>query len=311
MRNYRIAVHGTLTNNRESLISVNIFVEEVLTPTRHLAHKQAESQRPLIYYGFVHTARCKCTYVLTLDEEIATTDHTSIGAHLHIELNATFTAKLRVNTRRRNTSIAVFALHAHVQTSPKHTRKYTQRRSYTSNRACTMCQVDVSMKIHHIYASKRCTTYPNVVQSIVVATVLLCSLCAYSIAQPKDRPTSLQIGIKRRVVDEECIVKATPGSKVSIHYKAFLFGETEPFDSSLQRGEPVEFILGEGRVIRGWDTGILNMCLGEVRKLVVPAKLGYGELGAPPHIPGDADLWYEIELVQAVVPSSTEPKVEL
>nr|XP_058973669.1 peptidyl-prolyl cis-trans isomerase FKBP2-like [Pocillopora verrucosa] len=58
------------------------------------------------------------------------------------------------------------------------------------------------------------------------------------------------------------------------------------FDSSIPRGEPFVFTLGVGQVIKGWDQGLLNMCEGEKRKLVIPSDLGYGDRGAPPKIPG-------------------------
>ncbi|KAK4482974.1 hypothetical protein RD792_010148 [Penstemon davidsonii] len=57
------------------------------------------------------------------------------------------------------------------------------------------------------------------------------------------------------------------------------------FDSSFERGDPIEFELGSGQVIQGWDQGLLGMCLGEKRKLKIPSKLGYGEQGSPPTIP--------------------------
>jgi FK506-binding protein 2 len=58
------------------------------------------------------------------------------------------------------------------------------------------------------------------------------------------------------------------------------------FDSSYDRGDPFEFTLGNGQVIKGWDQGLLGMCVGEKRKLKIPAKMGYGERGSPPKIPG-------------------------
>ncbi|PNF31715.1 Peptidyl-prolyl cis-trans isomerase FKBP2 [Cryptotermes secundus] len=70
------------------------------------------------------------------------------------------------------------------------------------------------------------------------------------------------------------------------------------FDSSYNRGEPLTFTLGSGQVIKGWDQGLMGMCEGEKRKLVVPSELGYGTSGAPPKIPGDATLIFEVELVK-------------
>ena len=69
------------------------------------------------------------------------------------------------------------------------------------------------------------------------------------------------------------------------------------FDSSLDRGDPFAFTLGAGQVIKGWDQGILGMCVGEKRKLRIPADLGYGARGAPPTIPPGATLLFETELM--------------
>lgn len=67
------------------------------------------------------------------------------------------------------------------------------------------------------------------------------------------------------------------------------------FDSSLERG-PLSFTLGAGQVIKGWDQGLLNMCEGEKRRLVIPADLAYGDSGAGADIPGGATLIFETEL---------------
>jgi FKBP-type peptidyl-prolyl cis-trans isomerase len=70
------------------------------------------------------------------------------------------------------------------------------------------------------------------------------------------------------------------------------------FDSSVRRGKPFEFTIGAGRVIKGWDQGMLDMCEGERRKLVVPSSLGYGFWGAGAKIPGGATLVFEVRLLK-------------
>lgn len=70
------------------------------------------------------------------------------------------------------------------------------------------------------------------------------------------------------------------------------------FDSSIPRGVPLTFTLGSGQVIKGWDQGLLNMCEGEQRKLVIPPELAYGVAGAPPKIPKSATLTFHVDLVQ-------------
>ncbi|EEB17879.1 FK506-binding protein 2 precursor, putative [Pediculus humanus corporis] len=105
----------------------------------------------------------------------------------------------------------------------------------------------------------------------------------------------LQIGIKKRV--ENCKMKSRKGDLLHMHYTGTLEDGKE-FDSSYPRGEPFTFTLGSGQVIRGWDQGLMGMCEGEKRKLLIPPSLGYGESGAPPRIPGNAVLTFEVELVK-------------
>lgn len=104
----------------------------------------------------------------------------------------------------------------------------------------------------------------------------------------------LQIGVKKR--PETCDMRTKKGDRLSMHYTGRLEDGTE-FDSSVSRNQPFEFTLGVGQVIKGWDQGLLNMCIGEKRKLSIPAELGYGDRGAPPKIPGGATLIFEVELL--------------
>jgi FKBP-type peptidyl-prolyl cis-trans isomerase len=90
--------------------------------------------------------------------------------------------------------------------------------------------------------------------------------------------------------------EATPGKTVDVHYTGWLPDGTK-FDSSRDRGEPISFPLGEGRVIRGWDEGLAGMKVGGRRTLVIPAALGYGADGAGGDIPPNAVLVFQTELV--------------
>jgi FK506-binding protein 2 len=86
---------------------------------------------------------------------------------------------------------------------------------------------------------------------------------------------------------------------VLVHYTGTLEDGTK-FDSSLDRNEPFRFTLGQGMVIKGWDQGLLGACVGEKRKLRIPASLGYGDRGAPPTIPPGAKLIFTTEIVDIV-----------
>lgn len=87
------------------------------------------------------------------------------------------------------------------------------------------------------------------------------------------------------------------GSNVAVHYRGMLMDGTV-FDSSYQRNEPINFTLGQGQVIPGWDEGIALLNKGASAKLVIPSDLAYGSSGAGGVIPGDATLIFEVELVE-------------
>jgi FKBP-type peptidyl-prolyl cis-trans isomerase len=88
---------------------------------------------------------------------------------------------------------------------------------------------------------------------------------------------------------------AENGKVVSVNYTG-TFTNGEVFDSSIPRGEPIEFVLGAGQVIKGWDEGILGMKVGEKRRLTIPSDKAYGPDGFGP-IPGEATLIFDVELV--------------
>ena len=96
---------------------------------------------------------------------------------------------------------------------------------------------------------------------------------------------------------------ASPGQEVSVHYTGWLYNENAPdrrgrqFDSSRKRGQPFTFLLGAGKVIRGWDEGVAGMQVGGQRTLLIPADLAYGRKGAGGVIPPHASLVFEVELV--------------
>ena len=99
-------------------------------------------------------------------------------------------------------------------------------------------------------------------------------------------------------VDEKVGDGASPqkGKRVTVHYTSTLT-DGKKFDSSRDRGQPFKFVIGVGQVIAGWDEGVMSMKVGGKRQLTIPPDLGYGARGAPPVIPPNAELIFDVELL--------------
>ncbi|KIY66086.1 hypothetical protein CYLTODRAFT_444926 [Cylindrobasidium torrendii FP15055 ss-10] len=140
-------------------------------------------------------------------------------------------------------------------------------------------------------------------RSFIPAVII--SLAAFAVAK-EEAPTDLHI--ETTFMPEDCKVKAKAGDKIKVHYTGTLFDTGVQFDSSIPRGNPLPLTLGVGQVIKGWDQGLLDMCVGEHRKLTIPAFLAYGERGAGGVIPPNAALVFTTELVSldSKSPSSDE-----
>ncbi|WP_454913428.1 FKBP-type peptidyl-prolyl cis-trans isomerase [Stutzerimonas chloritidismutans] len=96
--------------------------------------------------------------------------------------------------------------------------------------------------------------------------------------------------------DGKAVVK---GALITTQYRGTLSDGTL-FDSSYERGKPFQCVIGTGRVIKGWDIGLMGMRVGGKRRLFVPAQLGYGERQVGAHIPPNSDLHFEIELLEVL-----------
>ena len=123
-------------------------------------------------------------------------------------------------------------------------------------------------------------------------TFLLSALPLLSLAKGPE----LEIDVLKAIPEAECGRKTVTGDTVSVHYAGSLLSTGKEFDSSYGRGRPLDFQLGAGRVIRGWDQGLLDMCIGEKRKLTIAPELGYGAQAMGP-IPANSVLVFETELV--------------
>ncbi|WP_452229474.1 MULTISPECIES: peptidylprolyl isomerase [unclassified Lacinutrix] len=103
-------------------------------------------------------------------------------------------------------------------------------------------------------------------------------------------------GLRYQILQEGTGAKAEKGKTVSVHYKGQLADGTV-FDSSYKRKEPIEFPLGVGQVISGWDEGVQLLKIGDKARFVIPSHLGYGSAGAGGVIPPDATLIFDVELM--------------
>ena len=119
---------------------------------------------------------------------------------------------------------------------------------------------------------------------------------ARELAVNEEDMTTTPSGLRYQDVAEGDGAEARAGDTVAVHYSGWLT-DGSPFDSSRDRGTPLTFQLGAGRVIAGWDEGVAGMKVGGSRKLIIPAQLGYGTRGAPPVIPPNATLVFDVELL--------------
>jgi FKBP-type peptidyl-prolyl cis-trans isomerase len=119
--------------------------------------------------------------------------------------------------------------------------------------------------------------------------------CVHAGGTELSRPTTAQ---KLDITDvvEGNGAQARPGDTVTVHYVGSLEDGTK-FDSSRDRGQPFEFKIGSGQIIKGFERGVVGMKVGGVRRLVIPPDLAYGRKGQPPVIPPNATLMFEIELI--------------
>lgn len=143
---------------------------------------------------------------------------------------------------------------------------------------------------------------------MVLASTLFLSTAAYADAKtaakkaekPKAEKAATYKDVKKLKKDEMkkgTGTEAKSGTTVTVHYTGWLINGTK-FDSSVDRGTPFTFHLGRGEVIKGWDEGVAGMKVGGKRRLHIPSDMGYGPNGAPPVIPPNATLIFEVELLE-------------
>ena len=141
--------------------------------------------------------------------------------------------------------------------------------------------------------------------SAVALAVAIASCAAASLSTPataQGTPATMTTASGLQIADTKVGTGASPrtGQTCVMHYTGWLYtngAKGAKFDSSLDRGQPFEFPIGTGRVIKGWDEGVASMKVGGKRTLIIPADLGYGARGAGGVIPPNATLIFEVELL--------------
>lgn len=119
-------------------------------------------------------------------------------------------------------------------------------------------------------------------------------------ARAQGTPVTTASGLK--ITDSVAGTGASPGTGKTcvMHYTGWLYNngvKGAKFDSSVDRGQPFEFTIGVGQVIKGWDEGVASMKVGGKRTLIIPPELGYGARGAGSVIPANATLMFDVELL--------------
>src|SRR3990167_4288469 len=131
--------------------------------------------------------------------------------------------------------------------------------------------------------------------------LLVCLVFPWSVhAATINQEVAMPDGLKYTDLKLGTGIEASSGKKVTVHYTGWLDqngNKGNKFDSSVDRGQPFEFLLGVGQVISGWDKGVAGMKVGGKRLLKIPPQLGYGANGAGNVIPPNATLLFEVELL--------------
>ncbi len=138
---------------------------------------------------------------------------------------------------------------------------------------------------------------------IILAAVIVLSAVAYLFAARKGATdaaiTTITTASGLQYIDEKIGDGATPqpGQTVTVNYIGVTKSNGREFENSYKNGAPIDFKLGLGEVIPGWEEGLATMKVGGKRKLIIPSQLAYGRQGRPPSIPPNADLEFQVELM--------------
>jgi peptidylprolyl isomerase len=159
-------------------------------------------------------------------------------------------------------------------------------------------------RIRRTRAAHRLATQPLVaftaLIAITAAGVTIQPVAAHAQETGKAMTTTTASGLQINDTVEGTGASPKTGQTCVMHYTGWLYQDGvkgKKFDSSVDRGQPFEFTIGVGQVIKGWDEGVLTMKVGGKRSLIIPAALGYGARGAGGVIPPNATLLFDVELL--------------
>jgi peptidylprolyl isomerase len=144
------------------------------------------------------------------------------------------------------------------------------------------------------------STLAAIAPTVLALTVLTASMPSAATAQTQGKAMTTASGLQ--IIDNKVGTGATPkqGQICVVHYTGWLYQDGQKgkkFDSSVDRNDPLEFPVGQRKVIAGWDEGVASMKVGGKRTLIIPPELGYGARGAGGVIPPNATLIFEVELL--------------
>jgi peptidylprolyl isomerase len=148
--------------------------------------------------------------------------------------------------------------------------------------------------------SSRRTIIRTAVAAVAAAVATPIAMPLMASAQPAGKPMTTASGLQ--IIDSKEGTGASPktGQTCVMHYTGWLYENGQKgkkFDSSVDRNEPFEFVIGQRQVIGGWDEGVASMKVGGKRTLIIPPALGYGARGAGGLIPPNATLMFDVELL--------------
>jgi len=155
---------------------------------------------------------------------------------------------------------------------------------------------DVKAEQDSINAAKVAQIQADKMREPTIAALIGETLSQYKSGQLSDKIKETGSGLKYVIHEEGNGPKPNQGEKVFVHYYGVLSSNGSLFDNSFKRGSPIDFPLGTGRVIRGWDEGLAQLNKGSKATLFIPANLGYGVAGSPPRIPANSELVFYVEL---------------